>query len=121
MAQGISLRSLFFTKGPNSQKLTPADVLPSFKTVSLNWAVTVTAIDPELTTSNTVIVYPNPETGQFTVLGENIRSVEVADLSGKKVYSGQTPVFDLTKHPKGIYLVTIKTMGETFTQKVIKE
>jgi hypothetical protein len=112
--------SFTFTKGPDAQKLTPADVLPSFKTVSLNWASSVTEIAPELTQSNTFIVYPNPGTGQFTVLGENIRSIIVTDLSGKIVFSGQTPVFDLTAYPKGIYLVSIKTDHETVVQKIIK-
>jgi hypothetical protein len=113
--------SFTFTKGPNSQKLTPADVLPSFKTVSLNWASNITAIDPEMTKSNSIIVYPNPGSGRFTVLGENIQSIIVTDLSGKKVCKSQSSIFDLTAHPKGIYLVSIKTDHETVVQKIIKE
>jgi len=112
--------SFTFTKGPNAQKLTPTNVA-SFSTISLGWASSVTSIDPAKTTSNTFIVYPNPGTGKFTVLGENIRGIKVTDLSGKKVFSGQKPVFDLTAYPKGIYLVSIKTDHATVIQKIIKE
>jgi len=116
-----NVASFTFTKGPNSQKLTPADVLPTFKYVSLAWASTVTAIDSEITSSNAMVVFPNPGSGQFTVLAKDIQHVRVTDLSGKEICKSQTPVFDLTGQPKGIYLVTVKTKHETFVQKIIKE
>ena len=115
-----NIASFDFTKGPTSQTLTPADV-PSFSSISLIWSPSTTAIEPEKTTSNTYVVYPNPGTGQFTVLGENIKSIEVTDLAGKLVYKGTTPVIDLTAQPKGIYMFTIKSEMESVVQKIIKE
>lgn len=56
-----NVASFTFTKGATAQKLTPASV-SSFSSVTLNWSTTVTAIDPELTNSNTIVVYPNPDT-----------------------------------------------------------
>jgi len=112
--------SFTFTKSANSQKLTPAEVLPSFKTVSLNWESTITAIDPDMTQSNTIVVYPNPGSGQFTVLGENIISLKVMNLSGKVVCTSPTPTFNLSSQPKGIYFVSVKTARETFVKKIIR-
>lgn len=115
-----NIASFTFTKGPNAQKLTPANV-PSFTAISLNWATTVTGISPEITKSNTFVVYPNPGTGLYTVLGVPFRSLEVADLSGKIVCKSLTPVFNLTAQPKGIYLVTIRTERGSVVQKIIRK
>lgn len=115
-----NIASFTFTKGPNAQKLTPADV-PSFSAVSLNWTTTVTGIRPEITGNNTFVVFPNPGTGQYTVLGDPIRSLEVADLSGKIVCKSLTPVFNLSAQPKGIYLVTIRTETGSVVRKIIRE
>jgi hypothetical protein len=109
-----------FTKGPNDQKLTPATI-PSFSSISINWTRSIPAIHPELSLSNAYIVYPNPGTGHFTVLGENIKSLRVTDLSGKEICKSTTPVVDLSTRAKGIYLVTIQTNQETLIRKIIKE
>jgi hypothetical protein len=114
-----NIASFTFTKGATAQKLTPTSV-PSFSSVTLNWSTTVTAIDPELTNSNTVVVYPNPGHGIFTVLGENIISLKVTNLSGKVVCISQTPVFDLSNQPNGIYFVSVKTDLTTVVKKIIR-
>lgn len=114
-----NVASFTFTKGATTQKQTPTGV-PSFSSVTLNWSTTVTAIDPELTNSNTVVVYPNPGHGIFNVLGENIIGLKVTSLSGKVVCISQTPVFDLSDQPNGIYFVSIKTDQTTVVKKIIK-
>ena len=81
----------------------------------------VTGIPDEASKSNSFVVYPNPGTGQFTVLGENIQSLKVTDLSGKEICKNKTPIIDLTGKPKGIYLIIIKTDQETVIRKIIKE
>lgn len=114
-----NVASFTISKGPNSQKLTPANV-PSFSTVTLNWTTSVTAINPEITHSNTIIVYPNPGNGIFNVLGENIISLRVTSLSGKVVCTSQTPVFDITNQPPGIYFISVKTDQSIVVKKIIK-
>ena len=112
--------SFSFTKGLTAVNLTPANV-PSFSSISLAWTPMSTAVDPNVTVSNTFVVYPNPGTGQFTVLGEDIGRLEVKDLSGKTVASSTTPIVDLTGQPNGVYLISIQTGTGTVVQKIVKE
>lgn len=112
--------SFAFTKGTEAQALTPANV-PSFSSITINWAPVATAVNPDVTESNTFVVYPNPGTGQFTILGEGITEVEVKDLTGKTVFSGSTPLVDLSSQSKGVYLVTIRSAHETMVEKIMKE
>ena len=112
--------SFTFTKGQANQKLTPANV-PSFSSVSIEWKNLVTDVTSKQTESNTIVVYPNPGTGIFNILGEDIKSVQVRDLSGKLILKTKHPVIDLSKQPKGIYLFTVKTRNQTFVEKIIKE
>lgn len=112
--------SITFTKGNEDQTLTPANV-PSFSSISVIWDPLATAVNPDVTQSNTFIVYPNPGTGQFTVLGEGITGLEVKDLAGKTVVSSKTPIVDLSAQPNGVYLISIQTAKQTVIQKIMKE
>ena len=112
--------SFTFTKGPTARKLTPTDVLPSFSVISLDWTGTTTNANPKLLQSNAIVVYPNPGSGLFTVLGDNIISVEVSSLSGNIIWTGKNPVFDISAQPKGIYFVKVKTGKETVVRKIIR-
>lgn len=112
--------SITFAKGSEPQNLTPANT-PSFASITVNWVPMSTAVDPNLTESNTFVVYPNPGTGQFTVLGEGIIGLEVKDLSGKTVGTSTTPIIDLTGLSNGFYVVSIKTKTETVIRKIVKE
>ena len=114
-----NIATFAFTKGTTAQKLTPADV-PSFKSVSINWTTGVTGNRPELTQNNTVVIYPNPSSGVFTILGDDIGDVEVSSLSGNVVSFSRGPVIDLTEKPKGIYFAKIKAGGEVFVRKIIR-
>jgi len=114
-----NVASFTITKGTAAQKLTPTSVA-SFSAVTLNWTTSVTAIDPEQTRTNSIVVYPNPGNGIFNVSGENIISLRVTSLSGKVVCISQTPVFDLSNRPDGIYFVSIKTDQTTVVKKIIK-
>ena len=58
-------------------------------------------------------LYPNPTSGQFTVVGTNINKVEVFNLVGQKVWEDESGkvkgerCIDATNWNKGIYLVKI--------------
>lgn len=112
--------SFTITKGTTAQTLTPGNV-PSFSSITLTWTPLSTAANPDVSQSNTFLVYPNPGTGKFTVLGEGIVSLEVKDLTGKTVAMSKTPVVDLTSVSKGVYLISITTAKQTAVQKITKE
>lgn len=111
--------SFSFAKGAANQKLTPADV-PSFGAISSEWKNQGTTTGSINTESNTIVVYPNPGTGLFNVIGDNVKSVQVSDISGKTILKTKAPVIDLSGQPKGTYLFTVKTKKFTFVEKVIK-
>jgi len=115
-----NIASYMITKGPNALTLTPANIA-SFSSVSLKWTTSTTGINPEVSESNTFIVYPNPATGQYTVIGEDIIELLVKDLSGKTIRASTTPVIDITDQPKGIYLISIRTNQKTTVQKIIRK
>jgi len=111
--------SFTFIKSTSNQKLTPANV-PSFSSVSIEWKNLATEVIHKQTKSNTIVVYPNPGTGIFNIIGEDIKSVQVRDLSGKIILKTKSPVIDLSNQPKGIYLFTIKAKRQTFVEKIVK-
>ena len=78
---------------------------------------------PENETSEEVIIYPNPTTGQFTVEGANVAKVEVYNLVGQKVCEQQGSKvlnIDASSWHKGIYLVNIiEENGATVTKKLV--
>lgn len=112
--------SFAFTKGTTNQSLTPPDVLPSFKSIAINWSTKVTQVNPELTKSNAVIIFPNPGKGLFKVLAEDVLEIEVYGISGETIFKGNAPVFDLSGKPNGIYFVKVRTVQNTVVKKIIK-
>ena len=69
------------------------------------------------------VVYPNPSNGTFNLnLGEGQWSVEVYDITGRKVYENRMDghsILDLGKCNKGVYF--LKAMGESrgVTAKIV--
>ena len=82
-----------------------------------------TGINYNLSSLNKIYVYPNPCSGVFTVRGENISKIEITDVNGKTIFTQDKIVefnnFDLTKEPKGIYLIKIISDGSVSIQKLI--
>jgi hypothetical protein len=74
-------------------------------------------------------VFPNPSTGKFKVVLKDIDApfdINVYNLIGQMIYhweSAGSPSADLeinlSKHPKGIYLVELDTEGLNMIKKVI--
>lgn len=75
---------------------------------------------------NAFSVSPNPVKDNFKILGnDKIKSVDIFDNSGKQIKTFDTSVisanqYDVSKLPKGTYLIIIKTENETVTKKLIK-
>ncbi len=83
------------------------------------------ADDPTLSVEDPVVpksyIYPNPVTDHLKVKGDFDR-IEVYSLQGvlvftKKISGGQT--IDLTRLPKGLYFVKLKSDDNEFIQKIL--
>lgn len=114
-----NVASLNFTKGANPYKLNSSNI-PGFSSVSLNWSAKDITIRQERENNTDTVVYPNPGSGKFTILTSNVVSLKVTSLTGRVICVSDTPNFDLTGQPNGIYFVTIKTNQESIVRKVIK-
>ncbi|GAB4301131.1 MAG: hypothetical protein Kow0068_24170 [Marinilabiliales bacterium] len=64
-------------------------------------------------------VFPNPTTGKITIIADEIANIVIRNLKGKQIYSGKETEIDLSQHPKGIYIIEIKTDKLSFTKKLI--
>lgn len=73
--------------------------------------------------SASVKIYPNPAENQLNIFStENIRLVEVFDLSGKRILSTNQSVVNVSSYPKGTYILKISLIsGKTNTLKFIKK
>jgi hypothetical protein len=114
-----NVASLNFTKGPKPYKLN-SSTIPGFSTVSINWSVKDFTPRQERVSSIDTVVSPNPGSGKFTIITKNVVSLKVTSLTGRVICISETPTFDLTDQPNGIYFVTIKTNQESIVRKVIK-
>lgn len=72
-----------------------------------------------------VSIYPNPNTGFFTIELDDTRStlIEIYTVSGqlilqKKLDQNYTK-FNLTEHSKGLYFLRVKTPTETIIEKIV--
>lgn len=74
-----------------------------------------------------ISIYPNPTTGKFTINNEDftIKSVEIADITGKIVKSltinNSKQVIDLSNNYSGVYFIKINTSKGIFVEKIIKK
>ena len=68
-------------------------------------------------------ICPNPTKGIFTIEGKDIQSVEITNISGQiiKQFKIQNSKFkiDLSKQPKGIYIIKIKTNNLSIVKKIV--
>ncbi|MBN4062154.1 MAG: hypothetical protein COA57_13430 [Flavobacteriales bacterium] len=84
------------------------------------------SIPQKVITDNNVQIYPNPNSGTFTLSlqTENEASVYVMDVLGEIIYQSQlnystTHQIDLSNHPKGIYFVKVVSGDEIIVKKVV--
>ena len=99
---------------------------------SQNYAIIITGFDSSAslqTSENSkeklVTVYPTKTKDVVNILiPKGGKSIEIFDFTGKSVLKINAKGFqtvDVSKLPKGVYLVNIKTEKGTTTQKIIKE
>jgi len=110
--------SISFTKGSTSQTLNPSNT-PSFSSIGITWIPSVATGLTDVTNFE-ISFYPNPGSGIYTLIGNNIKEVEVKTLTGNTVFKGNTNIIDICKHQNGTYLVLIKTTEGSVVKKLIK-
>lgn len=78
--------------------------------------------------NKTLVVYPNPTTGEINISSQHIiiQKIEIVSLSGKQVYS-KTNIKDsninlnISSLPSGMYLVKAYTENGMETKEIIKQ
>ena len=75
-------------------------------------------------TPQTILIYPNPNNGQFTLKVNEQTVVEVYDVNGQMIHyeqlSSGIQSIDVRQHANGVYFVTITQSTGQFIQKFIK-
>ena len=71
-------------------------------------------------------IHPNPATATVTIVGENLRQIEITDMLGQRVAThqaeGPQATIDISTLPTGIYFVGITDEnGKRCVRKVVKE
>ena len=69
----------------------------------------------------TYSIYPNPASDVVHVaISEKIISIKIYNLLGQEVARGTGETINVSQLQKGIYNISITTVGKTFTEKLIK-
>lgn len=73
-----------------------------------------------------VIIFPNPNSGQFSIITENInhhKSIRISDLQGKTIYSesfaNNEQLISLNSLKNGLYIIEITTDNKTVVKKLL--
>jgi hypothetical protein len=69
-----------------------------------------------------ITLYPNPNTGSFTVIGEDIKGIEVFNFLGQSICNVQNPAtltINLPNGAKGIFFVRVTTSNESVVKKMV--
>lgn len=69
--------------------------------------------------TNEIKIFPNPSNGQFKITGKGIQSIRIINNIGLVVYSGTIKVVDLSKQPKGIYILEVMANNNITRTKII--
>jgi len=91
-----------------------------------SFCYTITSIDI-IENNSDILIYPNPTTAKINVQAVGIIGVEVMDITGKVIKNLQgfrnleDLNIDLSKTPKGIYIVKVTTKKGVVVQKIVLE
>jgi hypothetical protein len=117
------IQNLFY--GYSTQLNVPAGTEAAYKAAAVwkDFGTIATLNTIDFATNNTLKFYPNPTTSSIT-FAEEINTLEVFDIFGKKVKSFNNPStsFDVSALEKGVYILKGKTQeGKSINEKLIKE
>ena len=85
--------------------------------------VDTTVVPPVDSSSNSIILYPNPSSSFITVESENPESIRILDMTGKLVYKKEKPAQKTTINTlvfsNGIYVVQVVKAGKSYQKKFL--
>ncbi len=97
-----------------------------FSVQKAGWEATINCSPTAIAQYNNMVgIYPNPNTGLFTVKLKNIQkaSVKIYTTTGKLVYSKPmntaTMTVDMSGYAKGVYFVRVLSGDNTYVKKLI--
>lgn len=111
--------SFNFNKSTTTETLTPADVLPSFKAVSIKWQPANTALTTT-SVNSPFKLYPNPAKSDFYVNGFDFKSITIYSLSGDLILKSQKQNININNLENGVYWAIIQSSDGTYSTKFIK-
>jgi hypothetical protein len=86
---------------------------------------TISGLGLNQTTSNWITITPNPSNGIFSINSDNLNliEIEIYNLQGTIVYksSSSNASIDLSKEPKGVYLLKATSGNKLLTNKIVLE
>ena len=91
----------------------------------LRWGQTSLTIVNENGENPSLFVYPNPTSGLVSVMGDNIRQIDIFNTLGQHVITlladGDRTTINLNKQPAGLYFVSVSDQeGRKCVKKVVK-
>lgn len=113
-----NLATFSFVKGTTSQTLTPSNT-NGFSGINIQWAPVNTAIN-ELPENELLKVYVDKNNQFLIVQGEDVKRVDLFDITGKMVLRSQNKTIYINAIKSGIYFVNIKTNSSNYVRKFIK-
>ena len=76
----------------------------------------------DVNSDDEISILPNPTFGQVYIIGNNIQKVEITNLNGqtvKSINNFDNQLIDLSRYPKGIYLIKIIKNDNVIIKKLI--
>ena len=112
--------SFSFTKGLEFESQNPADK-PSFSSVSIIWTPSTSSLLNAGNSNEDFYIFPNPGHGNFKIVGNEIKDIEVRDITGQLLHKTKSKNIDICDFENGMYLVSItNNNGEKFIRKFVK-
>jgi hypothetical protein len=81
-------------------------------------------IDDDLSSQNTITLYPNPSTSQLNIKSEglSIKNISIVDLTGRtvKMVNNKSKIIDISDLEKGTYFLRLHTDNGMVSRKFLK-
>ncbi len=116
-----------------AQRLVPCDITQSGSKLEKTYSESMSNIVEMLNNNVNEIskiqckIFPNPTTGKITVQAKDMERIEILDFTGKVIENLQGfrnlegLDIDLSKNPKGIYIIKVTTQKGVAVEKIVLE